>query len=285
MPTIPESELILNADGSVYHLNLLPEDVAPTVILVGDPDRVPRISRHFGSIEVRKQKREFITHTGYLGASRISVISTGIGTDNIDIVLNELDALVNIDLSSRTVMAAHTTLRIIRLGTSGSLQPDIPVDDFLVSEWGLGLDALMSFYAISPAEPSPAGLLDWIKALGPVGQWCYVAPAAPELASLMPPQWPGGITATCPGFYGPQGRSLRLPIAMEGLLDSLRAFPGQPRITNFEMETAAIYALGKALGHQCLSVSAIVANRADRTFSANPGATVDRLIEEVLQLL
>lgn len=282
MPRIAESELILNPDGSIYHLHLLPEDLSSTIILVGDPDRVERVSRHFDTVQLRKQKREFVTHTGTLKGERLTVISTGIGTDNIDIVLNELDALVNIDLKLRQPKPQQSSLRLIRIGTSGALQPDIPVDAFVVSEYGLGLDNLMLYYQFESQWPD--GLLEFCRQLQ-LPSPAYASRCSANILSVMPEMWTRGITVTAPGFYGPQGRRLRAAPHHPNMLDELRRYQGQPRITNFEMETAAIYALGSLLGHQCLSVNVIIANRATGQFSANPSKAVDNLIEAVLEVL
>ncbi len=282
------SELILNRDQSVYHLNLHPEDLAPTVILVGDPDRVPRVSRHFDQIEVRKTKREFTTHTGTCNGMRISVVSTGIGTDNIDIVLNELDALVNIDLERREVRESLNSLNLIRVGTSGSLQADIPVDSMVLSELAIGFDGLLHFYkgeAVQVADVQLAFLeySDWnvLKAAP------YVVRGHPGLyRQLNSREMTPGFTATNPGFYAPQGRILRIQPEDPGIDRTLAAFRfGDLRITNMEMETAGIFALAALMGHRAASVNCILANRADGTFSADPRAAVDALIEQTLENL
>jgi uridine phosphorylase len=283
MGRFAESELMLNADGTIYHLNLLPGEVAPTVILVGDPDRVAMVSQRFDTIEVRKQKREFVTHTGNIGINRVSVVSTGIGPDNIDIVVNELDALVNIDFQSRQAKSNLTSLRLVRLGTSGALQPDIPVDSFVVSEWALGLDGLMRFYR-HRAE-WPIGLREFCHQLPQASAFAYAAGASADLLGLVPSNWRRGITVTCPGFYGPQGRTLRASLVSEDWINRLRDYPGNPRITNFEMETSAIYALGKLLGHECLSISTIVANRLTGESSRRSQVAIQEMIDKVIPLL
>lgn len=287
MSQIAETDLILNADGSVYHLNLLPEDVAPTVISVGDPDRVAEVSRHFDSVELKKGKREFITHTGYVGKKRVTVLSTGIGTDNIDIVLNELDALVNIDLASRTVKAAHTALDIIRIGTSGTIQPDIAIDSILVSEYALGLDALMNYYVLEINEQEKVlkdALQTHIPELNGLNPY-FVAGSAPLLQNIGH-DLEKGITVTAPGFYAPQGRHLRYQTKINELIAKLNGFQHQEnRITNLEMETAGIYALAKLLGHHALSVNAILASRVRLEFSKNPQKIVDQAIKLVLERL
>jgi len=284
MNQISNADLIINQDGSIYHLNLLPEDIADTVITVGDPERVSEVSRYFDRIELKKGKREFITHTGYLGSKRITVISTGIGTDNIDIVLNELDALVNIDFTSRHVNTQLKSLDIIRIGTSGAIQEDTPMGSILVSEFGLGLDALMSYYVheISGDERS---LLDAVKVhfhhLKGVSP--YITSSDPGLLETIGKDLMKGITVTAPGFYAPQGREVRAKTGIPGLVDLFRTFTsGKQRITNLEMETAGIYSLSKALGHKAISVNAILASRVKFEFSSNPAKIIDGAIQMVL---
>ncbi len=288
MSRIAESELIINDRGAVYHLNCLPEEIATTVITVGDPDRVETVSKHFDKIEYKNNHREFITHTGFIGKKRISCVSTGIGPDNIDIVLNELDALVNIDLASRHIKEELTCLNIIRLGTSGSLQKDIPVDSFVASTHGLGLDNLMHFYRIQNNEEEN----QLIHAFNTHTQLSsgkvspYISMASGALIKHFTKNYHQGITVTCPGFYGPQGRVLRLGLGYPQLIDNLTDFKfGNYRITNFEMETSAIYGLGKTLGHHCLSLSAIVANRISKEFSKDGGLAVENLIRQSLQII
>jgi len=285
---LPPSELILNERGAVYHLDLRPGELADTVITVGDPDRVERISRHFDDVEVRRQHREFVTHTGTLAGRRLTVVSTGIGTDNIDIVLNELDAVANIDLERRVVRDSLRRLDIIRIGTSGSLQADIPVDAFVASSHGIGIDNLMHFYAYEPnaEEWQVRQAFPRHTRLGEPFALPFVKGGSPGLLKLFTQGFSHGMTVTCPGFYGPQGRVLRLPLSQPGLNDMLGSFQyGNLRITNYEMETAAIYGLGQLLGHRTVSLSAIVANRVDGSFSADGGAAVDRLILTVLDIL
>ena len=284
----PPSELILNPDGSIYHLSLRPEMLADTVILVGDPGRVEKVSRHFDRIEFRAEHREFISHTGYMNNKRLTVLSTGIGTDNIDIVFNELDALLNIDFSSRTLKDEIKTLDIIRLGTSGSLQPDIPVDSILLSEAGIGLDGLLFFYewecSIQETQLRDAFMAHMSHHLPQVAP--YAALGSAELLGRLESRYPKGVTVTAPGFYAPQGRVLRAPSMIHDFLDHLRKFQHPHyRLTNFEMETAGIYGMGKVFGHHCLSVNAILANRANNTFSSEPEKVVARMIEEVLEVL
>jgi uridine phosphorylase len=288
MATIAESELIINNRGAIYHLDLRPDELAPTVLTVGDPDRVSAVSKHFDNIEHRSQHREFVTHTGMLGKKRISVISTGIGTDNIDIVLNELDALVNIDFASRTVKRRLGALTIIRVGTSGALQKDIPVDSFVASTHGLGIDNLLNFYRHEENEEEKE-ILHSFSTQTQLHQRLaqpYISSASGSLLRHFTGGFHQGITVTCPGFYGPQGRVLRLGLSQPELIDRLTGFSfGSHRITNFEMETAGIYGLGKILGHACLSLSAIVANRVERQFSSDGNAAVEALIKETLRIV
>ena len=286
--SLAPSELILNKDGSVYHLNLLPEDLADLVLLVGDPDRVPLVSRHFDMLEVKKSKREFITHTGTLEGKRISVLSTGIGADNIDIVLNELDALASLDLERRIPREVPRSLQLVRVGTSGSLQPDIPLGAFILSDYGMGFDGLLHYYQ-SEAVQRPDIQLAFLEQT----RWevllavPYVVPADIKLCEqLDAPEIIRGITATNPGFYGPQGRQLRLPAADPGLLNKLTSFQYEDlKILNMEMETAAILGLAGLMGHRAASLSCVLANRATGGFSSNPGETVERLIAFALEQL
>lgn len=285
---IAESELILNSRGAVYHLDVRPEELAPTVITVGDPDRVGEVSKHFDRVEFKTQHREFVTHTGYLGPKRISVVSTGIGTDNIDIVLNELDALVNIDFNTRTVKESLTSLQIVRLGTSGALQGDIPVDAFVVSSHGLGLDNLLPYYQFENTDAEKL-LLQSFRGQVEVSNGVaapYIITANESLAAKFREGFHTGITVTCPGFYAPQGRALRGPLSHPHLIDQLTQFRFEHhRITNFEMETSGIYGLGRVLGHDTLSISAIVANRIAQQFSKDGAAAVQNLIKQALTVL
>ena len=286
MNRIEESELIINKRGAVYHVDLRPEELAETIITVGDPFRVEKVSRYFDEIEHRSHHREFITHTGRVGGKRISVISTGIGPDNIDIVFNELDALVNIDFETRTIKENKTRLSIIRIGTSGSLQGDIPVDSFVASTHGLGLDNLMHFYPIKYNDEELEMVRSFMEQtqLAPGLSSPYVSSASPILLARLSDGCHAGITATCPGFYAPQGRNLRMGLSMPNLNHQLTAFRfGNYRITNFEMETSAMYGLAKGMGHQCLSMNAIVANRIARQFSKDADAAIDKLIRKVLE--
>ncbi len=283
---IAASELVLNNDGSVYHLNLHPENIGDTIITVGDPARVGEVSKHFDSIDFKTAKREFVTHSGYLGGKRISVISTGIGTDNIDIVFNELDALVNIDLKRREVKDELTSLNIIRIGTSGGLQPELGVDSVVLTEEAIGLDGLMPFYHRDVQHLSPL-LVSLTSHLG-LDNLCmpYSYNGSPSLLNLFGNEFVKGITVTCTGFYGPQGRILRLQPAIEHFTDKLSSFRHNGRkATNFEMETSGIYGMGALLGHHCLSASLIVANRATGEFSAHHEVALEKLIKQVLEKL
>ena len=285
---IQASELILNPDGSVYHLNLKPEHIAHDIIFVGDQNRVEKISSQFDTIEFSFQKREFKTHTGTLNGKRISVISTGIGPDNIDIVMNELDALVNIDLITRQPKTTLTSLNIVRIGTSGSLQADVPVDSFVMSKFGLGLDNMLRSYLVDEIsntnmEEAFINHTHWDSRKGRP----YVISCSEKLEKLIESDIiHKGITATAGGFYGPQGRVLRLDIQDKNLNSKMDNFQFEGnRITNLEMETAAIYGLSKLMGHNALSLNAIIANRATGTFSEDPYKAVDELIKYTLEKL
>lgn len=287
MTPIPASELVLNRDGSIYHLNLNPEQVADTIITVGDPKRVSMISNYFDRLDASVRKREFITHTGEIQGKRLTVISTGIGPDNIDIAINELDALWNIDLVNRVPKPKPVSLKFIRMGTSGSLHPDILVDDIVVAAFGIGLDNVMDFYPWTP-NPAEMKLRDEAREVfKTLNVRPYAAQCSPTLLKALKKDETIGITLTCPGFYGPQGRSLRLdnPHAdrMISLLPAFR-FEGLP-LTNVEMETSAIYGLTGLLGHHALSFNSILANRVHRNFSPNPKRAVLGMIESVLERL
>ena len=288
MQRIAESELIVNDRGAIYHLDVRPDEIGNTIITVGDPSRVDAVSRYLDRVECRCEHREFITHTGYLGKKKISVVSTGIGTDNIDIVLQELDALVNIDLESRTIKPKLTYLNIIRIGTSGSLQKNIPVDSYVASSHGLGIDNLLNFYRHEQNEEEKQLVQSFITQtqLHNSISYPYISGASPSLLKHFVNGFHHGITVTCPGFYGPQGRILRLGLSSPLLIDRLTQFSfGQHRITNFEMETSAIYGLGKLLGHHCLSLSAIVANRVTKEFSKDVHKTIDMLIRKTIETI
>lgn len=285
---IAASELIITPHNTIYHLDLEPGEVAETVITVGDPDRVAEVSKHFDRIEVRKQHREFVTHTGFMDHKRITVISTGIGTDNIDIVLTELDALVNIDFNSRSIKPNHTSLNIIRIGTSGALQSDIAVDSFVASTHGIGLDNLMLFYAIDDDRALSNSFKKDIISENPFTVYAFGG-SKKLLAKMRSTEVSEGMTVTCSGFYGPQGRVLRGPLRDAGIIDRLTGFRYQGdqeyRITNFEMETSGIYGMAHMLGHEALSMNAIVANRVNKEFSKDGKAAVERLIRYVLERL
>lgn len=288
MQRIPESELIINSRGAIYHLDVRPEELANTIIVVGDPDRVKKVSSHFDKIEHKLQHREFITHTGYIGRTHLSCISTGIGPDNIDIVFNELDALANIDFGTRMIKEKLTKLNIIRFGTSGSLQADIPVDSMVASSHGLGLDNLLNFYSYekSKADKEMAEAFISQTKLDTAITNPYAFSGSEILLNKFGSDFHKGITVTCPGFFGPQGRVLRLGLASPGLVDKLTHFSfNNHRITNFEMETSAIYGLGKLMGHECMSVNAIIANRVVKEFSKDNNAAVEKLIKKALEAL
>ncbi|WP_348666990.1 nucleoside phosphorylase [uncultured Polaribacter sp.] len=286
--SIKQSELILNPDGSVYHLNLKPENIANDIIFVGDQDRVESVSSHFDAIEFTTQKREFKTTTGTYRGKRLSVISTGIGPDNIDIVLNELDALVNIDLKTRKLKAILTVLNIVRIGTSGSLQKDIPVDSFLMSSHALDLNGMLHSYQIEEIahqemENAFVKHTNWSpKKAHPI----LIKNSTVLAKKLMSEKIYTGITATAGGFYGPQGRVLRLPLQDATVNSKIDSFSWKgSRITNLEMETSAIYGLSQLLGHHAVSMNAIIANRADGTFSKDYKSVVHNLIEYSLSKL
>jgi len=283
------SELIINPDGSIFHLHLLPEDIADTIILVGDPGRVETVASFFDQIELKKQNREFYTITGYYKKKRLTVISTGIGTDNIDIVVNELDAIANIDLKTRKRKAEHKTLNFIRIGTSGSLQANIPVESFLMSKKSIGFDGLLNFYADrnkvtdNEFEDAFKNHVNWNKLLPSP----YVVNASDELIKKLDgPDMIKGITISAPGFYGPQGRQLRLPIVDVDINDKIEAFEynGQ-KVTNYEMESSAIFGLSALLGHNALTICVIIANRIQKEFSKDYKPAVKELIGVVLERL
>ena len=301
MKQLQASELILNPNGSIYHLNLFPEQVAKTIIVVGDPDRVGAVSTHFDRIEYQVQKREFITHTGWIGKKRLTVISTGIGTGNIDIVFNELDALFNIDLKNRQIKPQLTQLDFIRIGTSGCLVEDLPIDSFLVSFFAVGLDNLLNYYAFKKSKASK-NLQQCLekhlkKEKSKINKIPYVFGANQLLIDELANGIKQGVTLTCPGFYGPQGRQIRAVNKAPELLDAFHSFNQQNyffekkgkvlswQITNFEMETGSIYGMAQLLGHRAISFNALLANRATGEFSTQPKKTVKKLIELVLERL
>ena len=285
---LPDSELILNPDGSIYHLHLKPEDIAHTIITVGDPDRVDKVARYFEEIVFEIQNREFKTVTGTYKNQHLTVISTGIGTDNIDIVFNELDALVNIDFSTRKVKEKHTALTFIRIGTSGAIQGDIPIDSFLISKKAVGLDSLLRFYANTSFLDE-----EFAKLFMEHTQWnteksvpYVVSGDTGLLQKFSSNDFLEGITVTNVGFYGPQGRNLRLQPQDADLNKKLKDFRCKDdSITNLEMETAGIYGMARLLGHRAISLNAILTNRVTGNFSKNPNATIDRLIQKTLHIL
>jgi len=286
MSEIRKSELILNPDGSVYHLALHPQDIADTIIVVGDPDRVKEVSNYFDNIELTKRKREFITVTGRIGNKRLTVISTGIGPDNIDIVINELDALVNIDLEHREPKSVISALKILRFGTSGSLQAEIPVNSHVVSERAIGIDNLMSYYAYSKDLTNKL-ITESVRQKLDMNIDPYTFESSKELlANFSTDGFIKGWTVTSPGFYAPQGRVLRLALQNPKFIEKLMDYNyNGKKITNFEMETSAIYGLGSLMGHKCLSINTIVANRANGTFSENPYKAVNDMIVKCLEVL
>jgi uridine phosphorylase len=285
---IGASELIINPRGAVYHLDLRPEELADTIITVGDPDRVAHVSQYFDHIEHRSAHREFITHTGYIGSKRISVMSTGIGPDNIDIALNEVDALVNIDFETRCINDNKKSVSVIRLGTCGSLQGEVGVDQLVAGTHGLGVDNLLHFYQPNnnPEELAILAAFEQHTNIQAHHIKPYISSASAGLLKHFTEGYNHGITVTCPGFYGPQGRILRLPLKMPNLVDQMTSFRfGNHHIANFEMETSAIYGLCNLLGHQCLSINVIVANRVKKEFSKDGAKAIDHMIQKSLGII
>jgi uridine phosphorylase len=284
---ISETDLILNDDGSVYHLNLLPRHISDTIIAVGDPNRVNQVSQYFDDVDFEMNKREFITHTGKYYGKRITVMSTGIGTDNIEIFLTELDALVNIDLKTREPKARKKKLRIIRIGTSGAIQEDIPIGSHLISEYAVGLDNLMSFYNL-PQDDFEKNIANDIKKQTEIPFTPYVVKGSEMLRDLFKKEMMLGNTITAPGFYAPQGRETRIQARFPKLLENLTYYHNKSSdfwLTNFDMETAGYYSLGRILGHEVISLNAIIANRAKNKFSKRPNKVVEDLIKKVLDLI
>lgn len=284
MPRIPESDLILNSDGSVYHLNLLPKHISETIITVGDPSRVYRVSQYFDDVEFEMNKREFITHVGKYNGKRVTVISTGIGTDNIEIFFTELDALINVDLKTREPRTRRKKLKVIRIGTSGSLQEDIPLDSHLVTDYAVGFDNLMSFYN-HEMDSFEESLAKDIQKKTKISFTPYVVRGSSLLRKQYAADITVGNTITSPGFYAPQGREIRLPLRYPKMLEDLSKYrikSNDFRLTNFEMETAGYYAMARLLGHEVLSVNAIIANRVKSKFSKDPNKVIDRLIKKIL---
>ncbi|RAU82387.1 nucleoside phosphorylase [Pontibacter arcticus] len=279
---IPASELILNEDGTIYHLNLLPEQISDTIITVGDPDRVAKVSKYFDEIEVEVAKREFVTHTGYYKGKRLTVISTGMGTDNIDILMNELDALVNIDFVSREVNEEKISLKIVRIGTSGALQTSVPLGSHLASHTSIGLDTLMEFYPLPQTEQEQSITKALQQDLG-IGFQPYCVSGSESLIKKIGYDMIPGNTLTCPGFYAPQGRLLRAGVRIEELLQKYHNFRHNDyKLTNFEMETAGYYSMGRLLGHEMLSLNAMVVNRITQEFATDADDIIDDLIVKVL---
>ena len=288
MSAIGASELIINDRGAVYHLNVRPEELADTIITVGDPERVATVSKYFDRIEHKCEHREFITHTGYVGNKRISVLSTGIGPDNIDIALNEVDALANIDFDTRTIKEQKKSVSVIRMGTCGSLQGEVGVDQMVAGTHGLGIDNLLHFYKTqnNSEEQAILSAFEQHTQITDFKIQPYIATASAGLIKHFTDGYSHGITVTCPGFYGPQGRILRLPLNMPNLVDQMTSFRyGNHHIANFEMETSAIYGLCNLLGHQCLSINVIVANRVKKEFSKDPAKAVDSMIQKTLGII
>jgi uridine phosphorylase len=288
MQAIGASEMIINERGAIYHLNVRPEELADTIITVGDPDRVSEVSKYFDRVEHVCSHREFITHTGYVGQKRISVLSTGIGPDNIDIALNEIDALVNIDFNTRTINSTKKSVSIVRMGTCGSLQGEVGVDQLVAGTHGLGIDNLLHFYSLQNNEEEKQ-ILAAFEAHTKISThkvFPYLASASAGLIKHFTEGYSHGITVTCPGFYGPQGRILRLPLEMPNLVDQMSSFRyGHHHIANFEMETSAIYGLCNLLGHQCLSINVIIANRVKKEYSKDMGKAVDHMIQKSLGII
>lgn len=285
MPKIPDTDLILNKDGSVYHLNLLPKQITDTIIAVGDPSRVYKVSKYFDEVEFEMNKREFITHVGSFKGKRITVISTGIGTDNIELFFTELDALFNVDLKTRELKSRKKKFRIVRVGTSGALQEDIPLGTHLVTDYAVGFDNLMNFYNL-PCDDFEKNIADDIKREVKLEMTPYVVRGSASLKKQIGFDMVSGNTVTSPGFYAPQGRRVRLPIRYPKLLEDLNYYHNKTSdfwLTNFEMETAGYYAMARLLGHEALSVNAIIANRIKNKFAKDADAIIDSLILKVLE--
>lgn len=278
-----ETDLILNPDGSVYHLGLHPSELPDYVFTVGDPDRVSDVSKYFDLLTFSRRRREFVAHGGMLNGKQVLALSTGMGTDNIDILMNELDALANIDLQERKIRDTHRSLNIIRLGTSGGIAPHVGLNQVLVTETAIGLDTGMYFYNLPQTDEEN----DYAFAIQEGMELPFTPYVVDGLPQELQPIWngfPKGVTVTCPGFYGAQGRSLRLKPALPNAIKWLgHNFINEKVATNLEMETAGYYSFGRLLGHKCLSFSAIVANRVTKKFAFNPAKTVDNMIKQVLE--
>ena len=284
MPPISETDLILNPDGSIYHLNLLPKQVSDTIITVGDPSRVYRISDHFDKLEFEMNKREFITHIGKYKGKRVTVMSTGIGTDNIELFMTELDALVNIDLTTREPKSRKKKLKIIRIGTSGAVQENIPVGSYVVTDYAIGLDSLMDYYNL-PMDEFEEEIAEDLRNNVSLPHTPYIVGGSSELKEQVAPDMIVGNTITMPGFFAPQGRKVRVPIRYPNLLDELKKYYNKSndfRVSNFEMETAGYYAMCRLLGHEAISLNAIIANRPKNKFAKDPNKVIDGLIQKVL---
>jgi uridine phosphorylase len=284
MAKITDTDLILNEDGSVYHLNLLPKHLSDTIITVGDPSRVYRVSQYFDDVEFEMNQREFITHVGTFNGKKITVISTGIGTDNIEIFFTELDALLNIDLKTREPKSRKKKIKVIRIGTSGALQEDIPLGSHLVTDYAVGLDNIMAFYDLKMDDFEQQIAQD-IQKNTSLPFVPYVVRGSESLRELIGDDMIKGNTVTTPGFYAPQGREIRIPIKFPKLLEELNYYHNKSSdfwLTNFEMETAGYYAMARLLGHEAISVNAIIANRVKNKFSKDPNKVIDSLIKKVL---
>lgn len=285
---IPESELVLNPDGSVYHLHLKPEDIADTIIIVGDPGRVKKVSDHFDKIEVIKQNREYLTHTGYMNNKRLTVMSTGMGPDNIEILMNELDAIRNIDLETRTVKAKLHPLKIIRIGTCGGIHPSVSADSWVISRYAIGFDNVLQYYGYEGNDICRSIIQEfynhtnWPNEKLPL----YASQGSDALFDLLKGECIAGITATAPGFYAPQGRQLRGTSIIPDIDQKLSGFKhANYPLTNFEMETSALYGLGTVFGHECCTVCTVIANRIAKSFSADYNKSISKLITYVLNRL
>ncbi|HTJ52165.1 MAG TPA: nucleoside phosphorylase [Cyclobacteriaceae bacterium] len=284
MAKITDTDLILNEDGSVYHLNLLPKHISDTIITVGDPSRVYRVSQYFDDVEFEMNQREFITHVGTFNGKKITVISTGIGTDNIEIFFTELDALLNIDLKTREPKSRRKKIKVIRIGTSGALQEDIPLGSHLVTDYAVGLDNIMAFYDLKMDDFEQQIAQD-IQKNTSLPFVPYVVRGSESLRELIGDDMITGNTVTTPGFYAPEGREIRIPIKFPKLLEELNYYHNKSSdfwLTNFEMETAGYYAMARLLGHEAISVNAIIANRVKNKFSKDPNKVIDSLIKKVL---
>lgn len=286
---IPSSELLLNSEGAIYHLNLFPEMLADNVILVGDPGRVSMVSQYFDNIEYKRQNRELVTHTGTYKGKRVTVLSTGMGTDNIDIVVNELDAVANIDFKTRTPNEKHRSLNLIRLGTCGALQPEIGVgDSYVASRYAIGFDGQAYFYKNQDQvvdKPMTEAFIRYINYPADLPR-PYIVESSNELFDRLSAGYHKGITATAPGFYGPQGRSIRLKLAYPQINDNIKGFEYNGwKICNYEMESSAIFSLGRMLGHNCMTICVVLANRVNKTFVNDYHTYVDKLVKNTLDRL